>query len=126
VACEMGFRGQFAPHHTRAAHVRFGSKADIGSASVDIRFTPKSGHQAFMTTRLKSRAKKRAEIPSAAASALVSQGLLQVGNSSGTTAQRPTGSGALFPGWIHIDTTLSAVVVFDGTNWRNPITGAIT
>jgi len=61
-----------------------------------------------------------------AASALVSQGLLQVGNSSGSTAQRPTGSGALFPGWIHIDTTLSAVVVWDGSNWRAPLTGAIT
>jgi hypothetical protein len=26
------------------ADVRFGSKADIGLASVDVRFTPKSGH----------------------------------------------------------------------------------
>jgi hypothetical protein len=25
--------------------VRFGSKADVGSASVDVRFTPKSGHR---------------------------------------------------------------------------------
>jgi hypothetical protein len=67
-----------------------------------------------------------AQVDPIAASALVSQGLVQVGNSSGSTAQRPTGSGALFPGWIHIDTTLSKVVVFDGANWRDPITGAIT
>jgi hypothetical protein len=26
-------------------HVRFGSKADIGSSPVDVRFTPKSGHR---------------------------------------------------------------------------------
>ena len=28
----------------RPVNVRFGSKADIGLASVDVRFTPKSGH----------------------------------------------------------------------------------
>jgi hypothetical protein len=27
------------------ADVRFGSKADVGSPLVDVRFTPKSGHQ---------------------------------------------------------------------------------
>ena len=32
-------------------NVRFGSKADIGLAPADVRFTPKSGHQAFMSTR---------------------------------------------------------------------------
>jgi hypothetical protein len=26
--------------------VRYGSKADIGLASIDVRFTPKSGHSA--------------------------------------------------------------------------------
>jgi hypothetical protein len=34
----------FALAEFRAAHVSFGSKAEIGSASVDVRFTPKSGH----------------------------------------------------------------------------------
>jgi hypothetical protein len=28
-----------------AAYVRFGSKADIGVSPIDVRFTPKSGHQ---------------------------------------------------------------------------------
>jgi hypothetical protein len=40
----MGFRGQFAPHQSRASHVRFGSKADIGPYPRDVRFTSKSGH----------------------------------------------------------------------------------
>ena len=36
-------------HRTRGStlcrsHVRFGSKADMCSAQVDVRFTPKSGH----------------------------------------------------------------------------------
>ena len=29
----------------RTANVRFGSKADIGLAAADVRFTPKSGHR---------------------------------------------------------------------------------
>jgi hypothetical protein len=38
--CDLrnGVRGQFARHQSRAAHVRFGSKADIGFALVDVRF----------------------------------------------------------------------------------------
>jgi hypothetical protein len=41
----MGFMGQFARQQCRAAHVRFGSKADIGFPPVDVRFTPKSRHR---------------------------------------------------------------------------------
>jgi hypothetical protein len=37
-----------------AAHVRFGSKADIEKRASDVRFTPKSGHQAFMSRRTSS------------------------------------------------------------------------
>jgi hypothetical protein len=40
----MGVQGQFAQQRTCTTHVRFGSKADIGLASVDVRFTPNSGH----------------------------------------------------------------------------------
>lgn len=29
------------------------------------------------------------------------------------------------PGAIHIDTTLSKVVTFDGSSWRDPVTGAV-
>lgn len=42
----------------------------------------------------------------------------------GTTAQRPTGQ--LAKGQLYIDTTLTAVVRWDGINaWRNVITGAL-
>jgi hypothetical protein len=40
----MGFRGQFALQRSRAAHVRFGSKADIRAKKRNVRFT-ESGHQ---------------------------------------------------------------------------------
>ena len=39
----MGFRGQFAQADW-VTHIRFGSKADIGAGSGNVRFTPKSGH----------------------------------------------------------------------------------
>jgi hypothetical protein len=32
-------------------HVRYGSKADIEASPPDVRFTPKSGHRALLTTR---------------------------------------------------------------------------
>ena len=35
----MGFRGQFARQQSRAANVRFGSKADIEARLFDVRFT---------------------------------------------------------------------------------------
>jgi hypothetical protein len=41
---EWGIRDQFARQQSRAAHVRFGSKADIGLPLAHVRFTPKSGH----------------------------------------------------------------------------------
>jgi hypothetical protein len=37
---EIGFTGQFARQQSEAAHVRFGSKADIGQCRADVRFTP--------------------------------------------------------------------------------------
>jgi hypothetical protein len=62
--------------------------------------------------------------PSCDASTLVSQGFFLVGG-SGTTAQRPNGTGFLKAGFVYVDTTLGLVVVFDGMNYRNPVTGAI-
>jgi hypothetical protein len=41
----MGFKRQFARQQSCAAHVRFGSKADIRQLGTDVRFTPKSGHR---------------------------------------------------------------------------------
>ena len=46
----------------------------------------------------------------------------------GTTAQRPNNPSMTpampFAGQEYVDTTLGAVIVFDGTTWRNAITGA--
>ena len=39
---EMGFGRPFAQQQSWAAHVRFGSKADIGARPRDVCFTPKS------------------------------------------------------------------------------------
>jgi hypothetical protein len=44
-ASEVGLNDQFALQKPWIAQVAFGSKADIGLALVDVRFTPKSGHQ---------------------------------------------------------------------------------
>jgi hypothetical protein len=41
----MGFRTQFAQQQSWAAHVRFGSKADIDPLLSDVRFTPESGRR---------------------------------------------------------------------------------
>jgi len=41
----IGVGGQFARQQSCPAHVRFGSKADIGALSLDVPFTPKSGRQ---------------------------------------------------------------------------------
>jgi hypothetical protein len=43
-AAGMGSARYFAWQQSSGPNVRFGSKADIGSASVDVRFTPESGH----------------------------------------------------------------------------------
>ena len=42
---EMGFKDQAATQRSLAAHVRFGSKADIEAHPRNVRFTPKSGHR---------------------------------------------------------------------------------
>jgi hypothetical protein len=47
----MGFMGQCARQHSQAAHVRFGSKADIEARPFDVRFIPKSGHQTALASR---------------------------------------------------------------------------
>jgi hypothetical protein len=41
-AGEMGFRVSFAQQQSSAAHVRFGSFADIEAPLSDVRFTPKA------------------------------------------------------------------------------------
>ena|ERR1700733_6011867 len=61
--------------------------------------------------------------PSCDASTLTSQGFFIVGG-SGTTAQRPNGTGFQKAGFLYVDTTLELVVVWDGSSWRNPVSGA--
>lgn len=58
------------------------------------------------------------------AAALANQGFVIIGT-SGPTSARPNAAN-LKPGAVHIDTSLNAVVVSDGANWRSPITGALT
>src|SRR5437868_15019946 len=40
----MGFSWHLAQQQFRGLYVSLGSKADIGLAAADVRFTPKSGH----------------------------------------------------------------------------------
>lgn len=64
-----------------------------------------------------------ANVDAGGASDLASQGLVQIGDSSGPTATRPSAQN-LRPGWLHVDTTLGLVVAWNGTGWVNPVTGA--
>ena len=46
---------------------------------------------------------------------------------SGPTASRPTAATGLYPkvaGANFFDTTLGVIIVFDGSTWRNPSSGA--
>ena len=46
---------------------------------------------------------------------------------SGTTSARPTGTNGLYglrPGLEFYDTTLGALIRYDGATWRNPSSGA--
>lgn len=62
---------------------------------------------------------------------LIANGWLRVGT-VGPTASRPSSSIASTVGVYlaqagsqHMDTTLGALVIHDGTTWRNPLTGAV-
>jgi hypothetical protein len=61
------------------------------------------------------------------ASSLSSQGFIPV-MLSGPTSSRPlfasTTIGTAAHGTLYLDTTLSAVIAYDGVNWRNVITAA--
>ena len=57
------------------------------------------------------------------ASALTSQGFLKVCQ-SGPTSARPVFSVGQSPGFQYLDTTLAKIVVWDGANWRDPVTGS--
>ena len=62
------------------------------------------------------------DVPNMDAQICAANGWVQVGNGSGTTAQRPT---LPYVGQLYVDTTLGYMVVFEGTAWRNPATAAV-
>lgn len=62
-------------------------------------------------------------VDASGASNLASQGLIQIGDSSGPTSARPTAQN-LRPGWLHVDTTLNLIVAWNVSGWVNPVTGA--
>lgn len=46
---------------------------------------------------------------------------------SGASSERPTSAQGLYPASVgaqFFDTTLNALIIFDGATWRNPATGA--
>jgi len=64
------------------------------------------------------------------AATLTANGWTEVG-AVGTTSERPPLRGpssgdpsVATKGGVYVDTTLSAVICFDGSTWRDPLTGA--
>ena len=62
------------------------------------------------------------DVPNMDAQICAANGWVQIGNGSGTTAQRPA---LPYVGQLYVDTTLGYMVVFEGTAWRNPATAAV-
>lgn len=65
-------------------------------------------------------------VPDFDADALQANGWMRVAV-TGTTAQRPTSAGVGVPlavGYSYNDTTLAAMIRWDGAKWRDAITGA--
>lgn len=60
------------------------------------------------------------------AGGLAANGWIDAGQSGPTSARPATavGPNPIFVGCLYIDTTLNAVIRWDGANWRNIITGA--
>jgi hypothetical protein len=70
-----------------------------------------------------------ADVPDFDAQVLAANGWVKVGWSGPTTARPPANQVTAapyfaVPGCHFVDTTLAAVIVFDGATWRNPVTGA--
>ena len=67
------------------------------------------------------------DVPNGDAMTLCANGWILVA-AVGTTSQRPTsnsnGSRPLNVGTEYVDTSLGALIVWDGASWRNPATGA--
>jgi hypothetical protein len=62
--------------------------------------------------------------PDADAAALTSQNFITVAM-SGPTSSRPNGTSYQKPGALYVDTTLNAVIVWDGFAWKSVLTGVV-
>jgi hypothetical protein len=61
------------------------------------------------------------DVPAMDSGVCAANGWIQVAG-SGTTAQRPSSP---FPGQLYHDNTVGNIIVFEGTAWRNPASGAV-
>ena len=87
------------------------------------RFIPPKGNAASLTVNGRTyscAAGATIDVPNMDASIFAANGWCAVAG-SGTTAQRPT---TPFFGQLYHDTTLNYTVVWEGSAWRNPATGA--
>lgn len=64
------------------------------------------------------------QVPAHDADQMMANGWTPFAHASGTTAQRPTGIAAA-RGTLYLDTTLAAVICFDGYTWRNSAGAAV-
>lgn len=95
----------------------------LTSSPVTVRFIPANGKASAISLNGRTyscAANSFIDVPFMDAPIVSANGFIQVAG-SGTTAQRPQ---APFPNQLYHDTTLNMVIVFEGTAWRNPATGA--
>lgn len=95
----------------------------LASSPVTIRFVPTNGKAKSITFSGRTyavAANSFVDVPYMDAPTMRANGFVQVAG-SGTTAQRPASP---FTGQAYHDTTLALTILFEGTAWRNPATGA--
>ena len=95
----------------------------LNSSPITVRFVTANGKASaisFSGRTYTCAANSFVDVPYTDAPTMSANGFIQVAG-SGTTAQRPT---VPFSAQLYHDTTLNMVVIFEGTSWRNPATGA--
>lgn len=95
----------------------------VAIAPVTVRFIPPNGKANSIAVNGRTyscAANSYIDVPFLDEGIVSANGWVQVAG-SGTTAQRPNPA---FPGQLYHDTTLNYVVVFEGSAWRNPASGA--
>lgn len=99
-------------------------KISVSSTPTTFRFIPANGKAASITINGRTyacAANSFVDVPALDAYLMGANGWVLVAG-SGTTAQRPS---TPFQGTLYHDTTVGLVVVFEGSAWRNPATGAV-